>query len=332
MSEPLSITRRRLVLGSMAPLLPPVAGAQTVRAAQATLPATLRIIMPFPPGNSLDGAARWFAEAFRGMTGRNAIVENKPGAAATIAAGEVSRAKPDGSVILWTSGGHITTAVLMKRRLYDPIEGFTPLTPVSQGEGFAMVTRSAAPYNSAQDVLDAARKSPGKVSYASAGIGNTTHVIGAMFAKSAGVDLLHVPYRGDPFTDLMSGVVDLAFVGPGVVKPFLDSGKLKALGLSGVKRATSLPNVPTFSEFGVRDVDLPAYSMLLAPPNMMPEVLSALHQNIAMTLRDPALAAKFRSNGSEPWIMTPDAFKVHLKAELQHMRATLPPLGIQMEL
>lgn len=325
MNTPILLSRRQALIATCAALAPALGRSQTA------LPDTLRIIMPFPPGNALDASARWFAETYRTVSGRNAIVENKPGAAATIAAGEVSRAKPDGSAVLFTTAGHLTTAVLMKKVPYEPIDGFTPVTPVATSEGFIMVTRAGSPFNSVKDVLDAAKKTPGKVSYASAGNGNTTHVVGALFAKSAGVDLLHVPYRGDFMTDLLAGVTDIMFVGPAVVRPFLESNKLKALGITGTKRAASLPQVPTFAEFGVKDVDLPSYSAILAPPNMPPAVLAALHDGIAKTLRDPALVSKFRSNGWEPWVLSPDQFKTHMRSELASLQRTLPPLGIQMD-
>ncbi|MDR6861418.1 tripartite tricarboxylate transporter substrate binding protein [Variovorax guangxiensis] len=320
------LTRRHALIATCAALSPALGRSQAV------LPDMLRMIMPFPPGNALDASARWFAEAYRTVTGRNAIVENKPGAAATIASAEVSRSKPDGSVVLFTTAGHLTTAVLVKKIPYDPIDGFTPVTPVAVGEGFIMVTRAGSRFNSVQDVLEAAKKAPGKISYASAGNGNSTHVVGALFAKSAGVDLLHVPYRGDFMTDLLSGVVDMMFVGTAVVKPFVDSNKLKALGITGDKRAASFPQVPTFAEVGVKDVDLPSYVTILAPPNMPPTVLSALHDGFARTLREPGLAAKFKSNGMEPWILPPDQFKTHMRGELAHLQRVLPPLGIQMDI
>ena len=321
-----SLTRRHAIIVACGALSPALGRSQTA------MPDMLRIVMPFPAGNALDASARWFAEAYRTVTGRNAIVENKPGAAATIAAGEVSRSRPDGSVVLFTTAGHLTTAVLMKKVPYEPIDGFTPVTPVAKGEGFIMVTRAGSRFNSAQDVLDAAKKAPGKISYASAGNGNTTHVVGALFAMSAGVDLLHVPYRGDFMTDLLSGVVDIMFIAPATVMPFLDSNKLRALGITGNKRAASLPQVPTFAEIGVRDVDLPSYLTILAPPNVPPAILTALHEGIAKTLHDPALVSKLRSNGMEPWILSPDQFKTHMRVELANLQRALPPLGIQMDI
>ena len=128
MNSTTSLTRRHALIATCAALSPALGRSQTA------LPDVLRMIMPFPPGNALDASARWFAEAYRNVTGRNAIVENKPGAAATIAAGEVSRSKPDGSVVLFTTAGHLTTAVLMKKIPYEPIDGFTPVTPVAVGE------------------------------------------------------------------------------------------------------------------------------------------------------------------------------------------------------
>lgn len=326
MNTTTSLTRRHALIATCAALSPALGRSQTA------LPDMLRIIMPFPPGNALDASARWFAETYRTVTGRNAIVENKPGAAATIAAAEVSRAKPDGSVVLFTTAGHLTTAVLMKKIPYEPIDGFTPVTPVAVGEGFIMVTRAGSRFNSAQDVIDAAKKAPGKISYASAGNGNTTHVVGALFAKSAGVDLLHVPYRGDFMTDLIAGVVDIMFISPAVVRPFLESNKLRALGITGDKRAPTLPQVPTFAEIGVKDVDLPSYMTILAPPNMPPAILAALHDGMARTLRDPALASKLKSNGMEPWILPPDQFKTRMRGELATLQRVLPPLGIQMDI
>jgi tripartite-type tricarboxylate transporter receptor subunit TctC len=112
----------------------------------------------------------------------------------------------------------------MKKVPYEPIDGFTPITTVTDGLGFVLITRSNAPFNKVQDVVDAARKSPGKISYASTGVGGPPHVLGAELAKATGVELLHVPYRADFLTDLMSGVTDVMFAGPSVVMPFIESG------------------------------------------------------------------------------------------------------------
>jgi tripartite-type tricarboxylate transporter receptor subunit TctC len=315
-----------MLLGAAAALLP------TLTRAQAALPDVMKILVPFPPGNTLDASARWFGEAYRKETGRTVVIENKPGAATTIAASEVSRSKPDGSVVFWTTASHTTTAVLLKRVPYEPVDGFTPITTVTDGLGFVLVTRSNAPFSKVQDVVDAARKSPGKISYASTGVGGPPHVLGAQLAVSTGVELLHVPYRADFLTDLMSGVTDVMFTGPSVVMPYIESGKLKALGMTGSRRFPALPNVPTLDEGGVKNVHLPAYAAIYAPPNMPAPVLATLHEGIAKVARNPGFVAQLKTTGSEPWIMSPAEFKAYLNAEIQTFRRVLPPLGIQLDI
>jgi len=322
----MSLLRRHVVLLAAAALMPTLTFAQTV------LPEAMRIIVPFPPGNALDASARWFGEAYHKATGRTAIVENKPGAATTIAASEVARSKPDGSVVFWTTGSHTTTAVLQKKVPYDPIDGFTPVTMAADGIGFLLVTRANGPFNNIQDVLNAARKDPGKISYASTGNGGPPHVVATQLAKSTGVDLLHVPYRADFLTDLMSGVTDVMFMGPSLAMPFIESGKLKGLAMTGDRRFPALPNVPTLAESGLKDVHLPSYLAIYAPPNMPAPVLAALHEGIVKALRDPGLAVQFKSIGNEVKVMSPAEFKAYLQAEMQTLKRTLPPLGIQMDL
>ena len=318
--------RRHVLLGAAAAFVP------ALTRAQAPLPDVMKIIVPFPPGNTLDASARWFGEAYRKVTGRTVVVENKPGAATTIAAGEVSRSRPDGSVVFWTTASHTTAAVLMKKVPYEPIDGFTPITTVTDGLGFVLITRSNAPFNTVQDVVDAARKNPGKISYASTGVGGPPHVLGAELAKATGVELLHVPYRADFLTDLIGGVTDVMFTGPSVVLPHIEAGKLKALGMTGNRRFPALPNVPTFTEIGIGDVHLPAYTAMYAPPNMPPAVLAALHDGVAKAARDPGFVTQLKTTGSEPWVMSPAEFKTYLQAEMQTFRRVLPPLGIQLDL
>ncbi|HZF84883.1 MAG TPA: tripartite tricarboxylate transporter substrate binding protein [Burkholderiaceae bacterium] len=295
------------------------------------LPEMLRIVMPFPAGGALDGMTRIFADTYQKVTGRQCVVDNKPGAATTIGASEVSRAKPDGSVVLWTTGGHLTNGVLMKKLPYHPIDGFTPLTMVYTTYGFALLHRANGPFSSVAEFVAAAKKQPGKFSYASAGNGNTTHVVGALFAKEAGIELIHVPYKGTPLTDLISGVVDVSFIAPSSVMQYIEAGKIKALAITGRQRAETLPNVPTFSELGMPDIDIPAWIGMLAPPKMPPQVLAALYDGVAKTLADPGFKDKMVAFGNQVSGMPPDRFKAYLERELARYQRILPPLGIEMD-
>ncbi|PZQ75763.1 MAG: MFS transporter [Variovorax paradoxus] len=319
------LNRREALAGVAAALAGPMAHAAT------DLPEMLRIVMPFPAGGALDGMTRIFADTYQKVTGRQCIVDNKPGAATTIGASEVSRAKPDGSVVLWTTGGHLTNGVLMKKLPYHPIDGFTPLTMVYTTYGFALLHRANGPFSSVAEFVAAAKKQPGKFSYASAGNGNTTHVVGALFAKEAGIELIHVPYKGTPLTDLISGVVDVSFIAPSSVMQYIEAGKIKALAITGRQRAETLPTVPTFSELGMPDIDIPAWIGMLAPPKMPPQVLAALYDGVAKTLADPGFKDKMVAFGNQVSGMPPDRFKAYLERELARYQRILPPLGIEMD-
>ena len=319
------LNRREALMGAAASLALPMARANV------QLPDTLRIVVPFSAGGALDGMARIFAETYRQITGRNCIVDNKPGAATTIGAAEVSRAKPDGSVLLWTTGGHLTNGVLMKRLPYHPINSFTPLTMVYSTDGFALLHRANGPFNSVADVIAAAKKNPGKIGYASSGNGNTTHVVGALFAKSAGIELIHVPYKSTPLTDVISGVVDLTFIAPSSVMQYIESKRLKALAITGSRRAETLPEVPTFAELGMPGVDIAAWIGMLAPPKMPAGVLQALFDGVAKTLAESSFQAKMIGFGNKVSGMPPQQFSAYLEKELALYQRVLPPLGIEMD-
>ncbi len=319
------LNRREALAGLAAGLAVPMAQAA------ATLPDMLRIVMPFPAGGALDGMTRIFADSYQKVTGRTCIVDNKPGAATTIGAAEVSRARPDGAVVLWTTGGHLTNGVLMKKLPYHPIDGFTPLTMVYSTYGFALLHRTDGPFNSVADFVAAAKKKPGKFSYASAGNGNTTHVVGALFARQAGIELIHVPYKGTPLTDLISGVVDVSFIAPSSVMQYIEARKIKALAITGAQRADTLPNVPTFAELGMPEIDVPAWIGMLAPPRMPPDALAALYDGVARTLADAEFKSKMVAFGNQVSGMPPERFKAYLQQEYARYQRILPPLGIEMD-
>lgn len=318
---------RRVILASTA-----IGLCSPLTHASSSLSDTLRIAVPFPAGGALDGMARQFADAYRRATGRNCIVDNKPGAATIIAASEVSRAKPDGSTLLWTTGGHLTNAVLMKKLPYDPLGGFTPLTMVYSENGFAMLYRANGPFKTVNDVIEAARREPGKLTYASAGNGNTTHIVGALFAKNLGLDMVHVPYKGTPLMDIISGVVDIAFIAPSSVMQYIESGRLKALVMSGTKRSPMLPNVPSMTDLGLPSIEVSAWLGLLAPPGTPADVLTALYDGTTNALADTQFRYAMQQRGNQVEGMPPDQFKALMEREYKRYKQILPPLGIQMDI
>src|SRR3954469_18219184 len=178
MREAMSLTRRSVL-----------AGAALLAVRPALADENLRIVVPFGAGSGTDNTMRVFAEAFRIATGRTAMVDDKPGGGTTIGTLEVSRAKPDGNTVLYTTGGHTTNAVLMRKLPYDPIEGFTPITLLTRSQGFGLMVSGDSRFKALDQYLAAARAEPGKITYGSSGIGNTTHVVGELFCRSAKVQL-----------------------------------------------------------------------------------------------------------------------------------------------
>jgi tripartite-type tricarboxylate transporter receptor subunit TctC len=292
--------------------------------------ATLRIVVPFSAGSGTDSTARVFAESLRGITGGAVIVENKPGGATILGSLEVSRAKPDGTTILYATGGHTTNAVLMRNLPYDPVTGFTPITMLSRSPGFALFVPAKSPYKTLQQFIAAAKKEPGKLTYGSSGNGNTTHVIAALFCRSAGIEMTHVPYKATPTMDLLAGTIDSMFVSPSIVMQYLREGNLRALAVSSKKRLADMPEAPTFAEVGI-DADIAAWSGFWGPPKLPPAMVSTLYQNIAQAARKPSYVEYTRNNGGEIDLMPPDQFAAYVASEVDRYRKLLPALGIQID-
>lgn len=311
--------------------------AMTLVAASAASPfptraqeASLRIVVPFGAGSGTDNTARVFAEAMRQATGRTVIVDDKPGGGTTIGSLEVSRARPDGSTVLYTTGGHTTNAVLIRKLPYDPVEGFTAITMMSRSQGFALIVAGDSRFKTIDDYLAAARAEPGKITYGSSGIGNTTHVVGELFCRSAKVQLTHVPYKSTPIADAMAGTIDSFFVSPSLVMSHLQAGKLRALGISSARRAPQLPDTPTFGERGI-EADIPAWSGFWGPPKLPPTIVESLYQSIMKAAREKSFATYTRDNGGEIVGMPPAEFAAYVASEIERYRKVLPPLGIQVD-
>jgi tripartite-type tricarboxylate transporter receptor subunit TctC len=289
-----------------------------------------RIILPVGTGNQTDSNARVLAEALRQVTGQNWIVENRAGAGGSLAANDVARSKPDGLTLLMTTGGHATAAALYKKLPYDSVKDFTPITMLTKSTGFVLLVRSDSPYKTAKDFLDAARAQPGKVSFGSFGVGNTTHVVGALLAKGAGVDLLHVPYKS-PVTDFLGGHVDAIFVGESIAQPLMQDGKVRALAISASTRSPTLPSVPTFNELGVSDADVPAWSGILGPAGIPPQQVDALYKAFVKASESKVFQDNAKAIKSIVVLMPPAEFAKTLESQVAQFKRQLPPLGIQLD-
>lgn len=325
--KPSSPTNRRALLqalGAVALAAPSLSFGQE-------RPAVTRIVVPFAPGNALDASARQLAEALRRTTGRNHIVDNKPGAGAIIGTAEVARAKPDGSVLLFTTGGHTTNAVLYGKLPYDSQRDFTPVSQVTSSPGFVMLVRADAPYRTLNDLITTARAKPGSVSFASFGTGNTTHLVGELFARAANLQLVHVPYKGSPVPDLLGGHVDFLFIGTSSGLPLIQEGKTRGLAVTSASRIASLPEVPSVSEFGLKGVDIPAWSGLWGPKGMSPALATAIRDDVAKAVLEPAFQESLKTFASTSTVTTPRQFSDTVATEIANYKRRLEPLGIKLD-
>jgi len=314
------ILTRRTVLAAAAVLAVPAAAQD----------GNLRIVVPFGAGSGTDNTMRVFSEAFRIATGRTVMVDNKPGGGTSIGTLEVSRAKPDGSTVLYTTGGHTTNAVLMGKLPYDPIEGFTPITLLTRSQGFGLMVAGDSRFKTMDQYLAAARAEPGKITYGSSGIGNTTHVVGELFCRSAKVQLIHVPYKSTPINDALAGTIDSFFVSPSLIMQYLQAGKLRMLGISSAKRMPQLPDVPTFGEYGI-EADIPGWSGFWGPPRLPPALVDQLYKSILKAAHEKSFETFTRDNGAEIVGLPPAEFAAYVASEIERYRKELPPLGIQID-
>jgi tripartite-type tricarboxylate transporter receptor subunit TctC len=316
----MALTRRSVLAGATL-----LAAAPTARAEE-----NLRIVVPFGAGSGTDNTMRVFAEAYRTANGRTVIIDDKPGGGTTIGSLEVSRARPDGNTLLYTTGGHTTNAVLMRKLPYDPITGFTPIMLMTRSQGFGLIVPGTSRFKTMDEFLAAARAEPGKINYGSSGIGNTTHVVGELFCRSAKVQLTHVPYKTTPINDAIAGTIDSFFVSPSLIMQYLQTGRLRMLGISSAKRMKQLPDVPTFGEHGIQ-ADIPGWSGFWGPPKLAPETVDTLYKSLLKAAHEKSFETFTTDNGGEIVGLPPAEFAAYVASEIERYRKVLPPLGIQID-
>ncbi len=297
-------------------------------AAQANM---VRVVVPYAAGSSTDITARQFCDALHRVNGRQYIIDNKPGAGGTIGSNDVAKSKPDGSVLLMTTGGHVTNPAFYARLPYDTVKDFTAITTVSVSTGFVLLVPARSPYTSLDQLIAAARARPGSISYGSAGVGNTTHLVGALFEKNVGLSLLHVPYKGSPINDLIAGQIDMVFWGSSAAAQFVHAGQLKALAITGDKRYDELPTVPTLVEKGIQEVDAPAWAGLFGPAGMPKDMVDQLYRDAMAAAKDSTYIAASKAVDRQITLTEPAKFQAQVAADVERYKRILPKLNIKMD-
>ena len=331
-SEPSQGAGRRLVLQLSALLAVCVASALPAYA-DAYPSKPIRIIVPAPAGGGSEIASRRMAHKLEPVLGQPVIVEAKPGASGTIATFYVARAAPDGYTLLF---GHIGTFGLvphaMPKLAYDPLHDFAPITTTAVAYMMLLV-RADLPVKSVTELVALAKAKPGALTYSSAGIGSPQHVAGELFQQLAGVDLVHVPYKGSApaLVDMAGGQVDLGFDYSVAAASYVKAGKLRVLVLAAPRRAAWLPDVPTAREAGYPDLQIDTWVGYLAPAGTPQAVVQRLNAEMIKAMNDPEMRKRTEELGSEVRTMTPAEFSALIKTDYARWERVVRKAGIRIE-
>ena len=277
----------------------------------------IRLVVPLSPGGFADVPTRMMLPRLSSALGKQVYVENKPGAGGTIGAEAVAKSPPDGYTLLAVATPHVISAHLYKTLAYDSLKDFAPIALFGAGPYVLAVNAEKLPVASVRELIAAAKASPGKIDYASSGNGSAQHLVSALFASMAGIQLNHVPYKGSgpAMQDLLSGQVPVTFAGVSNVLTAVKSGKLRALAVSTPKRWGELPEVPTLAEAGIAGYEATLWLGLAAPAGTPADIISRIHSETAKALQDAELQASFRRAGVGAALMGPQEFGAFLRAE-----------------
>jgi tripartite-type tricarboxylate transporter receptor subunit TctC len=277
----------------------------------------VRLMVPYPAGGNVDGAARVIAEKLQTMLGQTFIVENKSGAGGLIAGEAFSKSAPDGYTLFVGANGPVLFAPeIAKRNAYHWKRNFLPITSITMTP-LVLEVHPSVPAKDLKEFLELARKEPGKLTMASPGQGTTNHLLSELMQSTLGVEWLTVHYRGNApaSTDLIGGQVQFALDQISVGLPFIKNGNVRALAVTGTHRASWIPDVPTFAELGYQEFDGQTFTGLFAPSGTPAEIVTKLHETLATILKDPAVVEKFNTLGAEAVSMTPAEFTSYLERE-----------------
>ena len=321
---------RRSLLAAAAAVVA-TALAPTCALAQGYPAKPLTFIVPFAAGSATDQLARALGQSITEQTKQAVVVDNKAGASGMLAAQFVAHAPADGyTVLITTNTTHAANQHLYKKLSYDPVRDFAAVTALGKGSQ-VLVVNVSSPYRSVADLLAKAKKDPGKLTFGSGS--SSSRVAGELLKQMAGVDILHIPYKSNPLaiTDLLGGQIDMMITDNATGLPQVKAGKLRALGVSTLKRSPLIPEVPTISEAGVKGYDIGYWFAAYAPAGTPPEVVARLRELLVSATASPAAKMFFDTTGSEPFTTTPEGLAKFQLDESRKWGAIIKTAGIEAE-
>jgi len=293
----------------------------------------ITLVVPYTPGTGIDLIARQLSARLPGVLGQPVVVENVAGASGNIGSEKVARAKPEGYTLLVQVSTLVMNKSLYKSLAYDPLNDFTPVTLTSWGTLLLVTNPNVQKTTSVAQVVAAAKASPGKLTYATPGVGTPHHLSMALLLQSTGTEMLHVPYKGTAgaVTDLLGGRIDYMFLPVHVALQHIQAGKLRAIATGSDKRLAQLPEVPTLAEAGIKGGNVDMWYGVLAPKGTPSAVVARLNKEIAAVLKQPEVATAFESQGMVPASSTPGAFKELMAKDAQRWASVVQRGGITAE-
>ena len=323
------LDRRRLLAFSAAATLAPVLSDRGL--AQTWPSRFVKLVVPFPPGGGTDAIARIVAGKLSEIWGQQMVVENRGGAATNIGTEAVARAEPDGYTLLLCSLNMAVNRYLFPSLNYDPVADFAPVSLICDYPN-VMAVPISSPARSVTEFIAFAGANKGKVSFASSGHGTSVHLSAELFKRLAGVEMLHVPYRGagPALNDLLPGRVDVMFNNIGAVLPLIQSDRLRGLAVTTKKRTPAAPQMPTIAEAGVPGFDVSSWYAIFAPARTPPEIVRKVNADIVTALADPTTKERLEQLGVVVAGSTPAELAAHLKTEMDKWGPVIKEAGITM--
>jgi len=278
----------------------------------------VNLVVPFPPGGATDAFARIVAERMTKVLGQQIVVINRDGASGIVGTDSVARAAPDGYTLAWaTSSGLAIMHALGRKMPYDSQRDFAPISLTAK-LAYVLVVHPSLPVKTIKELVAFAKTRPGKLNYASGGVGGAPHLAGELFKSMAGINLVHVPYRGAGLfvADLVSGQVEMTFTNAVTALPFTSSGRLHGLAATGTTRMDVYPNLPTMAEAGLPGYEFTQWYALLAPAKTSSDIVVTLNGAIRKTLEDPEVRRRLASEGGVPSPTSPSELTEFIRAEI----------------
>jgi len=291
----------------------------------------VKFIVPYPPGGSAEIQARLIGQRLSEIWKQPVIIENKPGAGTTLAAGYVAKSAPDGYTLYLASTSHTISSTLYKNISYDPVKSFTPISLIGASP-FVLTTRVDQNFNSLKEIVELVKANPGKYTYSTSGIGAGPHLSGELFKSMAGLNMVHIPFKGTSpaMTALVGGQVDF-LMGDISIVPLVKAGKLKPIAITTTKRSPLFENTPSFAEAGYPNYETTNWSGIIAPAGLPPEITKFINASIQIALNSPDLREKYISQGIDPLPTSPEEFENFLTKEVAKYAKVIKEADIRVD-